>query len=108
MPGKQRQRKGKYAYQEKIRGGQAPIRTASEQTTAAGESGSTGVSSRPAPQRTMPAAPRTPVSRQVRAGAQMPKASGMRYEFVGKELRNIGILAAATLILLFIIARIIA
>ena len=110
MPGKSR-RKGKYSVQNKKQG--APARPAGVQQPAAAKVlGTAPVSSLPTSSISMPASPRvvpdSPRVRPARGTAQMAKPTGIRYEFVSKELRTIGILAGLMLILLVVVARVLA
>lgn len=99
MPAKSRRgRKGRYAYQGKKQG--APSQPGAVQPAAA-------QAREPAPLSPGTSA-RRPAAAPARGAAQMAKPAAVRFAFVGKELRNIGILAGIMLALLLVLARVLA
>ena len=108
MPGKSR-RKGKYSIQGKKQGG--PARPAAVAQSFDGRTQvhqATAISSPSATPNVVPASPRVVPARPARGAAQMAKPTGIRYDFVTKELRTIGILAGLMLIILVVLARVLA
>jgi hypothetical protein len=107
MPGKSR-KKGKYSIQNKKQAGAGRANPVIQQASTAKVPETTPVSSPPVSPRVVPDLPRVAPARPARGAAAMAKPSGMRYEFVGVELRTIAILAAVMLVLLFVLSRVIA
>lgn len=107
MPGKSR-RKGKYSVQNKKQGVPAQAKAVVSPSSPAQVHQATTTSSPQASPRVGSTPPRAIPSSSARGGVPLTKASSIRTEFVGIELRNIGILAALMLILLFVLARFIA
>ena len=107
MPGKPH-RKGKYSVQSKKQGGPTrPAAVVPQPVTAQVHQAST-ISSPQASPKVVQDSPRVAPARPARGVATMAKPSGIRYEFVGKELRTIGVLAGVMLILLVVLARVLA
>ncbi|MEK7354152.1 MAG: hypothetical protein AABZ77_06580 [Chloroflexota bacterium] len=110
MPGKSR-RKGKYSIQGKKQGG--PARPAAVAQSFDGRTQvhqATAISSPSATPNVVPASPRVVPARPARGAAhvQMDKPVAIRFAFVTKELRTIGILAGLMLIILVVLARVLA
>lgn len=109
MPGKSR-RKGKYSLQSKKQGGPARPAAVAQQPVSAQVHQATANSSPSATPNVAPASPRVVPARPARGAAhvQMDKPVAIRFAFVTKELRTIGILAGLMLIILVVLARVLA
>ena len=106
MPGKSRRKK--YSIQPKKQAAPAQAKAVVQPSSPPQVHQATTTSNPQASPRVVPASPRAIPSSSARGAAPMTKASSIRTEFVGIELRNIGILAALMLILLFVLAKVLA
>ncbi|GEM_PF-2818954 len=107
MPGKSR-RKGKYSIQSKKQNGPAGPAEAVESSDGRTQVHQATISSPPASPKAVSDSSRVVPARPARGSAPMARPTGIRYEFVGIELRTIGILAGLMLILLVVLARVLA
>ena len=113
MPGKSR-KKGKYTLQNKKQGGQTRPATVDqpssvdEQPQAARANQTPIISTPQSSPKIVQESPRVAATRPVRSAILTTRASSIRTEFVGKELRSIAILAVLMFILIFVLARVIA
>ena len=101
MPGKSNRKK--FSPQQKKQASPAPAKGTAPVATEVREAAAR-ISSPPSP-RPVSAAPR---QAPAPAGRNLASIPGIRHKFVGKELRNIGILAVLMVIVLIVLAKVIA